>query len=40
VAILGFGVFFLVNNLMILIVSLPETLMTAIPDIPGPLERE
>ena len=39
-AVLGSGNFCPVNNFMTFVVSLPETLMTAIPDIPGPLERE
>jgi hypothetical protein len=39
VATLGFGKLLLVNNSTTLLVSLPETLTIAIPEIPGPVER-
>ena len=39
VATLGFGSSLLVNSLTTLAVPLPEILITAIPDIPGPLYK-
>jgi hypothetical protein len=36
---LGFGTFFLVSSSITLDVSPPETLITAIPETPGPEER-
>ena len=39
VATLGFGRFLPVNNSIALVVSGPEILIMAIPDIPGPLDK-
>jgi hypothetical protein len=39
VATLGFGTLLPVNNSITLDVSLPETLTTAIPEIPGPVDK-
>jgi hypothetical protein len=39
VATLGFGTLLPVNNLMALDVSCPEILITAMPEIPGPLDN-
>ena len=39
VAILGLGSFDLVMLFITFLVSFPETLITAIPEVPGPLER-
>ena len=36
---IGFGAFLPVNNLIAFEVSGPEILITAIPDIPGPLDK-
>ena len=40
VATLGFGKLFLVKSFKTFEVSLPDTLIIAMPEIPGPLERE
>ena len=39
VATLGFGRFFLVNNFITFVVSLPDILIIAMPETPGPVDK-